>query len=944
MADLQATFTTEGRLFFWTAETPLDTAVQDELPALGTLPRRPAKRQLTLPGSPPRRKRIAGFEYELHEVLPMLAVVPPDAPVSDSVRVWARATLLGLELASRQRVFPSVRGTDATWRALLARAADRERYSAICAALPTVARAEPTRARGHIKLQPSTIVVRDFLDATVDTLYRRGTYPGTARGWSLELAESLRGPERTFAPRDARYQNMPTRLAAWSHSVDVDALVLAVQLDLPRDGQDDFRISFHLHPADKPDSLVPVDDAWYAGAALELEGNRYEHPAHTALRALARAGRVFSPLRPALEGPRPCALRWDALTAWRFLSEGRAVLEDAGIRVIVPDAFDGAGQQRIRARIRIFGPKDDFTLDQALDFRWEVTLGERVIEGKEFKGLLQSGDPIVLFKGQWVLLDPNELARLPDGVLQQGQLTAAEALRAALVGSYQGVPVIADDRLQKILAVLREPPNALPPVGFRGRLRPYQKTGLAWLSALGQLGLGACLADDMGLGKTVQLIAHILRRWEKQSAMTRRPCLIVCPTSVVGNWEREFIRFAPGLGVTRYHGPDRNTRAFKTSDVVITTYGLLVRDIRILRARDWDVVALDEAQAIKNPDSRRARSAAKLKARHRVAMSGTPIENKLDELWSLFHFLIPGLLGPRSRFRRLVAQPIERFGDQERAAQLRQGIQPFLLRRLKTDPKVISDLPEKIERTEYTALMPEQAELYQRTVRHFMDHIQNSTDMERRGQVLAMLTALKQVCNHPSHYLDDDGPLAGRSGKLERTQEILDAIVARGEHTLVFTQYRQMGNRLKDHLQQRYKRPVPFLHGGTPQHVREEMVRSFQHDDDAAPIFLVSLRAGGTGLNLTRATHVIHYDRWWNPAVEDQATDRAFRIGQHDNVMVHKLVVQGTLEERIDAILQDKRQLAEQVVGGGERWVTELDDDALRELVMLGDDAVVEDA
>jgi SNF2 family DNA or RNA helicase len=444
----------------------------------------------------------------------------------------------------------------------------------------------------------------------------------------------------------------------------------------------------------------------------------------------------------------------------------------------------------------------------------------------------------------------------------------------------------------------------------------------------------------MGLGKTIQLIAYLLVRLPKAGG---RPSLVVCPTSVLGNWQRELQRFAPSLRVQRYHGLNRSLDDSSEVHVVLTTYGLLVRDQEGLTNVAWDVVALDEAQSIKNPDSQRAKAARKLHARHRVAMSGTPVENRLDELWSLMEFLVPSLLGARGAFRRNVAVPVERFGDQEVARRLKLGVSPFLLRRVKTDPNVISDLPDKIERQDYVPLTSEQASLYQDVVDDYMSQIEGSSDVERRGHVLAMLTALKQVCNHPSQYLGNQGDdLSERSGKLERCIELLDQIFENGEFCLIFTQYREMGNRLQRHISEVFGEDVPFLHGGTPPRQRDEIVRSFQEDADAAPVLLISLRAGGTGLNLTRATHVLHYDRWWNPAVEDQATDRAYRIGQDQTVQVHKLVCQATLEERIANLLNEKRALAESIVGSGERWVTELDDDALRALVALGDDAVLD--
>jgi SNF2 family DNA or RNA helicase len=370
---------------------------------------------------------------------------------------------------------------------------------------------------------------------------------------------------------------------------------------------------------------------------------------------------------------------------------------------------------------------------------------------------------------------------------------------------------------------------------------------------------------------------------------------------------------------------------------------LLARDAEALSKIAWNVVVLDEAQAIKNPDSQRARAACQLPAAHHVAMTGTPIENRLDELWSLFRFVLPGLLGPRATFRRTVAIPVEKLGDGEVAKRLRLGTSPFLLRRLKTDPDVAPDLPDKVERREHCSMSSEAAALYRRVAEDHLARIAETTAFERRGQVLAMLTALKQVCNHPAHYLKDGNIAIRRSGKLARCIEILDAVIAIGERAIVFTQYREMGDILAAVFERQFHFRVPFLHGAVPVGDRDEMVRRFQEDRRAPPLLLVSLRAGGVGLNLTRATHVLHYDRWWNPAVEDQATDRAYRIGQRRNVQVYKLVCQATLEERIDAMLDEKRGLAETVVGSGERVVTELDDAALRALVALGDDAVLEE-
>jgi SNF2 family DNA or RNA helicase len=458
------------------------------------------------------------------------------------------------------------------------------------------------------------------------------------------------------------------------------------------------------------------------------------------------------------------------------------------------------------------------------------------------------------------------------------------------------------------------------------------------------LGLGACLADDMGLGKTVQLLAWLLHR-KKKASRDKRPALLIAPTSVLGNWEREAERFAPDLRMVRHYGADR---ARKPGDVphgpgtlVVTSYGLLRRDAQLLSAVDWSTAVLDEAQNIKNAASATARAARSLRATHRFALTGTPVENRLAELWSIFEFTNPGLLGPLESFRREFAVPIERYGNDAAAGRLRQIASPFLLRRLKSDPAIIRDLPPKNEMKVICTLTREQATLYQAVVDEEMRAIESADGIERRGRVLALLMFLKQICNHPAQYLGEAGPLPRRSGKLDRIAEMLEEAVAEGDKALVFTQFREMGDRLTAHFQDRLGVEVAFLHGGTPRKARDEMVRRFQEEPHGPRIFILSVKAGGTGLNLTAASHVFHFDRWWNPAVEDQATDRAHRIGQKRTVQVHKLLCAGTVEEKVDLMLERKRELASKVVSTGEKWITELGNSELRDLFSLSADATV---
>ncbi len=482
------------------------------------------------------------------------------------------------------------------------------------------------------------------------------------------------------------------------------------------------------------------------------------------------------------------------------------------------------------------------------------------------------------------------------------------------------------------------------PAGFDGNLRPYQERGVGWLTFLGRLGLGACLADDMGLGKTAQVIAAIL------ADQAGGPTLVICPVSVLGNWQRELARFAPSLSVLAHHGTGRFggdhdesfARRAGAHDVVVTTYSLVARDIEELSAVRWARLVLDEAQQIKNPVTKQARAVHRLGADRRVALTGTPVENRLTELWSIMQALNPGLLGSARAFRDRFVTPIEVDGDPEATTALRRAVGPFLLRRVKSDRSIIADLPDKVETTDRCALTREQLTLYQAVVDDLLAAAEGTEGIDRRGAVLAGLTKLKQVCNHPAHLLGDGSGLAGRSGKLTRVEEILEELLAVGDRALCFTQYKAWGDRLVPYLAGRFGVEVAWLHGSVTRRRRDGMVARFQ-SEDGAPVLVVSLKAGGTGLNLTAASHVIHLDRWWNPAVEDQATDRAYRIGQQRNVMVHKLVTRGTLEERIDELIASKRALAESVVTAGEEWLTELSTEALRQMVALGDDVEVQD-
>ncbi|WP_192772792.1 SNF2-related protein [Plantactinospora soyae] len=726
-----------------------------------------------------------------------------------------------------------------------------------------------------------------------------------------------------------------------------------------------WRVEFALQAADEPSLVVGADRIWTARADLRALARHLAAPQETLLTELGRASRLWPELDDALRTAAPEALELDTEGAHRFLRDGAPVLHAAGFGVLLPSWWQRPGARlgaRLQARTRTapgtVASRSSLGMDALVDYEWELALGDQPLSGTELRALAKLKTPLVRLRGQWVELDAKRLAAGLKLLRAGGELTVGDLLRLGLASQDdpEALPVLgvsADGPLGDLLAGQAErhltPRDA--PEGFRGTLRPYQRRGLAWLSFLQSLGLGGILADDMGLGKTIMMLALIAG-----DPTEAGPTLLVCPMSLVGNWQREAARFAPELLVHVHHGAERPrgaefVAAVRDADLVLTTYSLAARDAAALAEIDWHRIVVDEAQSIKNAASRQAGAVRALPARHRVAVTGTPVENRLADLWSIMEFANPGLLGGASAFKKRYAEPIERHGDDEAAARLRRITGPFVLRRVKTDKSIITDLPEKLEMEVLCNLTREQASLYQAVVDDMMAKIESSEGIERRGLVLATMTRLKQVCNHPAQLLRDSSTLSGRSGKLARLEEILDEVLAAGEKALIFSQYAEFGGMLRAHLAARFGREVLYLHGGIGKADRDAMVARFQGlpadgstaaGEDGPALFILSLKAGGTGLTLTAANHVIHVDRWWNPAVEDQATDRAFRIGQRRAVQVRKFVCAGTVEEKIAAMIAEKRGLAARIVGTGEQWLTELSTSELRQLFALETGAVVE--
>ena len=726
-----------------------------------------------------------------------------------------------------------------------------------------------------------------------------------------------------------------------------------------------WRVEFSLQSTDDPSLIRPAADIWAGPAGWQAAGG-IRHPEEELLAGLGAAARLFPELDAELRSPAPEQVTLDTAGAFKFLSQTAPLLSGAGFGVLLPDwARKARLGLKLTARSRrsqqgaVTEPK--FGLGDLVDFRYDLAVGDAALDPEELAELARLKIPLVRIRGQWVELDDRHLQAalrfLERGIA--GTMPAADALLAGLRGE-DDLPVVAveaDGWLGDLLsgqADRRLAPVATP-AAFTGTLRPYQERGLAWMAFLSGLGIGLILADDMGLGKTIELLSLLAHEREPGpaggEAATSQPrpgpTLLVCPMSLAGNWQREAERFTPDLRVHVHHGAGRLTgaelaAALTASDLVITTYAIAARDAGQLGAIRWARVVCDEAQNIKNPAARQAQAVRSLPADSRIALTGTPVENRLAELWSIMEFTNPGLLGPAEKFRTAFAVPIERHGDAAAAERLKRITAPFILRRLKTDASIISDLPDKLEMKVWCNLTPEQASLYQATVTDMLARIEAAEEgIKRHGLVLATMAKLKQVCNHPAHLLGDGSRLAGRSGKLARLEEICDEVIADGEKALCFTQYAEFGSMLQPYLAARLGCPVLYLHGGTTKRQRDAMVARFNELTEPA-IFLLSLKAGGTGLNLTAANHVIHVDRWWNPAVEDQATDRAFRIGQTRDVQVRKFICVGTLEERIDAMIEEKKALADRIIGTGESWLGELSVAELRQVITLSPEAVSE--
>lgn len=740
---------------------------------------------------------------------------------------------------------------------------------------------------------------------------------------------------------------------------------LCFQLQEAVNEGDNWLIHFLVTSKQDPSFKLFLSDYWQQDRKSKANLQKYlgkDFENHLLLN-LGYAARMYPKLWQGLETDQPIRLSLNLIEAFDFLKEKAWILEDAGYKVIVPAWWTPEGRRRAKLRLQASSRSASktaanqgyFSLDSLIQYQYSLSIGGQVVTEKEWEQLVNAKTPLVQFRGQWIELDQEKMQQMWEfwqtHAQDRPEITLLDLFKMT-AASEEETEIEYDRVLSEMMGKLQDKSQLElidnPPL-LQGTLREYQKRGVSWLQYLENLGLNGCLADDMGLGKSVQVIARLIN--EKALHNSILPTLLIAPTSVIGNWQKEIEKFAPHLQIMVHHGSSRIQQQsdFKSAclkhDVVITSFTLARQDEKILASVEWQRIVVDEAQNIKNPKAAQTRAILKLPAKHRLALTGTPVENRLLDLWSILNFLNPGYLGKEAQFRKSFEIPIQKDNDRVKSITLKKLVEPLILRRVKTDTSIINDLPDKVEQKVYCNLTKEQASLYEAVVKDVTKKINETEGIERKGLILSTLLKLKQICNHPAQFLQDSSEFSPtRSHKLKRLSEMVEEVIAEGESLLIFSQFKEVCDQLERYLKHAFHYNTYYIHGGTNRNKREQMITEFQDPETEASVFLLSLKAGGVGITLTKANHVFHFDRWWNPAVEDQATDRAFRIGQNKNVFVHKFISMGTMEERIDQMIEDKKKLSSLVVGSDESWLTELDNEAFKQLISLNKSAIFDES
>jgi len=723
---------------------------------------------------------------------------------------------------------------------------------------------------------------------------------------------------------------------------------------------DHWKIRFQIRSKVDPSLRIDLGDYWQMNksAKTRLKKDFGAELEKKILMNLGHAARIYPKIWEGLETDRPALIHLNLEEAFQFLKESSWILQESDYKVIVPAWWTPKGRRKAKIRLKTSVKKQKgagaagksfFGLHEIVQYHYELAIGDQVVTPKEWNDLVNAKSPLVKFRGEWMELDQEKMNQMLEFWENHGrEKPEISVLDLMKLSADEAFEFDHDDVLMEMMGKLRDK-NRFEvienPETLNGELREYQKRGVSWIQYLEILNLNGCLADDMGLGKTIQVIARLIK--EREEKETVPPTLLIVPTSVIGNWYHEISRFAPHLKALIHHGSERcrDKKEFSEMvsghDAVISSYALARRDEKLFQSVNWERIVLDEAQNIKNPKAAQTKAILKIEAKHRFALTGTPVENRLMDLWSIFNFLNPGYLETQAGFRKAFELPIQKENDVVKTKILKNLVEPFILRRVKTDKEIIKDLPDKVEQKTYCNLSKEQASLYEAVVKDVLEKIEESAGIQRKGLILSSLMKLKQICNHPAQFLQDNSEFAKeRSNKLSRLVEMVEEALESGESAVIFSQFREICESLDRYIRENLHYNTYLLHGGTARKKRDRMIQTFQDAETEPSIFILSLKAGGLGITLTKANHVFHFDRWWNPAVEDQATDRTFRIGQKKNVFVHKFVSMGTLEERIDQMIEEKKRISGAVIGSDESWLTELDNDAFRKLISLNKETI----
>ena len=947
------------------------------LPSIGHMPI-PSKQIHTVPNPGPPEGlshwTVETIEPTMDECVQLMKACTGDQKLGsqmlagDDAIFWAHGLHFALRLTAAQEFVPNIERdgdqTYAKWRPVIRGNSLRE-FHQLAAAMPPSGRAISELDSPPDDHPDALTALQTVVGQMVDDTVRNATKDipeivklqrakARIQNEHDDLVNALTATDQSWLRGNPqRNEHLTAQVDDWRRPLDDDEyspVRLCVQLEPPdvdNPGENDYwRISYSLQPKHDSTLLVSADRIW-AGTDTQL----VSEPGFSARRFLRNqielAACISDYIQSGLEYNEPIGVLLSPRAAHHFLTNDAPALTKNGVRVMLPDQWAGNQKMRLMANVNPAQDQNNVTLtglSAIMEFNWRAALDDTTIEADEMELLANAKVPLVRIRGRWVDATSENIK---DAIQRwqarpKGNMPAWNMLNHLVDPKSDEDYEIRPNGWLNDLAEQLSDPTAVKqspvPQTMAGELRPYQARGYNWMRWLTSWGLGACLADDMGLGKTIQTLAVILA---DRAEGHQDPFLVVCPTSLVSNWRREAERFAPSLNVLAHQGNSRignithMAEWAQDADLILTTYGVLQRDTELLASIKWRGVVLDEAQNIKNPDTQQAKAARKIQAPCRIALTGTPVENHVGDLWSIMDFLNPGLLGTREAFRKTFLLPIRNHNDQDTNARLQAMCAPFVLRRMKNDPELELNLPDKIERRVACTLTKEQATLYGAVIKDMQQRLQHAKGIERLGLVFQATTRLKQVCNHPAQLVEhQDGAVAGRSGKLTKLLELMDEAITDGQKSLVFTQYVRMGHLLRQELEQRTDTKVPFLHGSVPARERDLMVEQFQNDDNVR-ILIVSVRAGGNGLNLTAASHVFHYDRWWNPAVENQATDRAFRIGQTKDVQIHKMVCTGTLEEKIDLMIEQKSQLADQLINTGDRWLANLSNQELSQVLNL---------